>query len=50
MENKKTVTLRNGMEVPDTQEARFVLAWEKRTSGKVWDSTVGKYGAWVEKK
>lgn len=32
------------------REARFVLLFMERTKNKVWDSSVGKYGAWVEKK
>lgn len=43
----KKVKLRCGAEVYDSPETRFVKAWEKRTEGKVWDKTVGKYGAWV---
>ncbi len=49
MKKQKTLKLRCGVEVPNTAEARFALAWEKKTEGKVWDSSVGKYGAWVKK-
>lgn len=34
----------------NTAEDRFSLAWMDRTEGKVWDKTVGKYGAWVTPK
>lgn len=34
----------------NTPESRFTLYALKKREGKVWDSTVGKFGAWVEKK
>ncbi len=46
MTREKLVAL---LTAQNTEESRFALACMKRREGKVWDKTVGRYGAWVAK-